>query len=46
MLDDALESLVQDLSYSEALKYCADQMALTKILQRMADDLMYAAKAR
>jgi hypothetical protein len=38
MLDDALDVLIRDLSYSEALEYCADQIALTKILERIAED--------
>jgi hypothetical protein len=45
ILDDALELLIQDLSCSEALKYCADQIELTRILERMAENFMYAAEA-
>jgi hypothetical protein len=46
MLDDAIEILIQGLSCSEALEYCADQIALTKTLERIADDEMYAVKVR
>ena len=46
MLDDALELLIQDLSCSEALEYCADQIQLTIILEKIAENLMYAAEAR
>jgi hypothetical protein len=41
MLDDALELLLQDLSCKEALEYCADQMELTRILEGIAENLMY-----
>jgi hypothetical protein len=46
MLNDALELLIQDLSCSEALEYCADQIQLTIILEKIAENLMYAAEAR
>ena len=46
MLDDALELLIQDLSCSEALEYCADQIQLTGILERIAENIMYAAEAQ
>jgi hypothetical protein len=46
MLDDALELLIQDLSCTEALEYCADQIALSRILERIAENLMYAAEAQ
>lgn len=45
MLDEALELLIQDLSCSEALEYCADQIELTNMLERIADDLAYTALA-
>ena len=45
MLDEALELLIQDLSVSEALEYCADQIELTRILEGIAENLMYPAAA-
>jgi hypothetical protein len=45
MLDDALELLIQDLSCSETLEYCADQIELTSILERIAKNLTYSAVA-
>ncbi len=44
MLDKALELLIQDLSFSEALEYCADQ-ELTRTLERVAEKLTRAAIA-
>jgi len=37
-LDEALEFLIKDLSYSEALEYCADQIELTRILGKVAEN--------
>jgi len=45
MLDEALEVLIQDLTCSEALEYCADQIELTKTLERIAGNLTYNAIA-
>jgi len=45
MLDDSLELLIQDLSCSEALEYCADQIELTRILEIIAENLTYTAVA-
>jgi len=45
MLDEALELLIQDLSCSEALEYCADQIELTGILEKITEKLMYTAIA-
>jgi hypothetical protein len=45
MLDEALELLIQDLSCSEALEYCADQIELTKLLEGIAENLTYTAFA-
>jgi hypothetical protein len=41
MLEDALELLIQDLSDSEALEYCADQIVLTRTLERIAENLTH-----
>ena len=39
MLEDALELLLQDLSSKEALEYCADQIELTRILEKIDENL-------
>jgi hypothetical protein len=44
VLDKAVEFLIQGLSYSEALEYCADP-ELTKVLENIAGNLSYNAIA-
>jgi hypothetical protein len=45
MLDKAVELLIQGLSYSEALEYCADP-ELTAVLEKIAENLTYNAIAQ